>query len=94
MCVVYIVSGMLVYISLCRLTKEQFHQLRKTHKASEKERKKAEQLLAEIGKSVGVLDTTSGKLNDNITMTGTISDRSSQRLPRTLRAGQWRRSEM
>lgn len=54
MCVVYIVSGMLVYISLCRLTKEQFHQLRKTHKASEKERKKAEQLLAEIGKSVGV----------------------------------------
>lgn len=74
MCVVYIVSGMLVYISLCRLTKEQFHQLRKTHKASEKERKKAEQLLAEIGKSVGVLDTTSGKLNDNITMTGTISD--------------------
>lgn len=74
MCVVYIASGMLVYISLCRLTKEQFHQLRKTHKASEKERKKAEQLLAEIGKSVGVLDTTSGKLNDNITMTGTISD--------------------
>lgn len=74
MCVVYIVSGMLVYISLCRLTKEQFTKLQKTHKKSEKERKKAEQLLAEIGKSVGVLGTTSGKLNDNITMTGTISD--------------------
>ena len=74
MCVVYIVSGMLVYISLCRLTKEQFTRLQKTHKKSEKERKKAEQLLEEIGKSVGVLGTTSGKLNDNITMTGTISD--------------------
>ncbi len=74
MCVVYIVSGMLVYISLCRLTKEQFTKLQKTHKKSEKERKKAEQLLAEIGKSVGVLGATSGKLNDNITMTGTISD--------------------
>ena len=74
MCVVYIVSGMLVYISLCRLTKEQFTRLQKTHKKSEKERKKAEQLLAEIGKSVGVLGATSGKLNDNITMTGTISD--------------------
>ncbi len=74
MCVVYIISGMLVYISLCRLTKEQFTKLQKTHKKSEKERKKAEQLLAEIGKSVGVLGTTSGKLNDNITMTGTISD--------------------
>ena len=74
MCVVYIVSGMLVYISLCRLTKEQFAKLKKTHKESEKERKKAEQLLSQIGKSVGVLDTTSGKLNENITMTGTISD--------------------
>lgn len=74
MCVVYIISGMLVYISLCRLTKEQFAKLQKTHKKSEKQRKKAEQLLAEIGKSVGVLDATSGKLNDNITMTGTISD--------------------
>lgn len=74
MCVVYIISGMLVYISLCRLTKEQFTKLQKTHKKSEKERKKAEQLLAEIGKSVGVLGATSGKLNDNITMTGTISD--------------------
>ena len=73
MCVVYIVSGMLVYISLCRLTKEQFTRLQKTHKKSEKERKKAEQLLEEIGKSVGVLGT-SVKLNDNISMTGTISD--------------------
>lgn len=74
MCVVYIVSGMLVFISLSRLTKAQFAQLQKTHKESEKERKKAEQLLQEISKSVGVLDRTSGKINENITVTGEISD--------------------
>lgn len=74
MCVVYIISGMLVYISLCRLTRAQFAQLQKTHKESEKERNKAQQLLAEISKSVGVLDTTSGKINENITITGEISD--------------------
>lgn len=74
MCVVYIVSGMLVYISLCRMTKMQFAQLQKIHKRSEKERKKAEQLLGEISKSVGILDKTSGKINENITVTGQISD--------------------
>ena len=74
MCVVYIVSGMITYISLCRMTKAQFAQLQKTHKESEKERKKAEQLLAQIATSVGVLDKTSGKINDNITLTGEISD--------------------
>ncbi len=74
MCVVYIVSGVLVYVSLCRLTKTQFTQLQKTHKESEKERAKAEQLLSEIGKSVGVLDTASGKLNDNITASEDISN--------------------
>lgn len=48
--------------------------MQKTHKESEKERKKAEQLLAQIATSVGVLDKTSGKINDNITLTGEISD--------------------
>lgn len=74
MCVVYIVSGMLVYISLCRLTKEQFTNLQKTHKRSEHERQKAEQLLAEIAKSVGILGSTSGKINENITVTSEISN--------------------
>lgn len=74
MCVVYIVSGMLMFISLCRLTKAQFEQLQKTHKASEKERKKAETLLEKISKSVDILDKTSGKINENITVTGEISD--------------------
>ena len=74
MCVVYIVSGMMVYISLCRLTREQFATMQKTHKQSEKERQKAEQLLSEISKSVGILGTTSGKINENITITSEISD--------------------
>ncbi len=74
MCVVYVVSGMLVFVALSSLTKKQFSDLQKTHKASEKERKKAEKLLAEIGKSVGILDQTSGKINENITVTGEISN--------------------
>lgn len=74
MCVVYVISGMLVFISLCSLTKKQFAQLQETHIASEKEKNKAEQLLAEISKSVGVLDTTSGKLSENINITGEISN--------------------
>lgn len=74
MCVVYIISGMLVYISLCRMTKAQFSQLQETHRRSEKERKKAQQLLEEISKSVGVLGVTSGKINENITVTSEISD--------------------
>ena len=74
MCVVYIISGMLVFIALCRLTKAQFEDLQKSHKASESERKKAENLLGHISKSVGVLDQTSGKINQSITLTGEISD--------------------
>lgn len=74
MCVVYIVSGMLVFIALSYLTKQQFAQLQKTHRESEKEKNKAQQLLQEISKSVGVLDRTSGKINENITVTGNISD--------------------
>lgn len=74
MCIVYIISGMLVFIALSRLTKQQFAQLQKTHKESEKEKNKAQQLLQEISKSVGVLDRTSGKINENITVTGNISD--------------------
>lgn len=73
MCVVYIISAMLVYISLCKITREQFHTLQETHKKSEQERAKAQQLLLEISKSVGVLDATSGKINENITITSEIS---------------------
>ena len=74
MCIVYIVSGMLVFISLCNLTKQQLKQLEDTSKKSDKERRKAEKLLNEIGKSVNVLGSTNGKINDNITVTEDISN--------------------
>ena len=62
MCVVYIVSGMLVYISLCRLTKEQFTKLQKTHKKSEKERKKAEELEEKLRSAYSEVIWTSVKV--------------------------------
>jgi methyl-accepting chemotaxis protein len=74
MCVVYIVSGMLVYISLCRMTRAQFKDMKRTQKESDKARKRAEKLLGEIAKSVGILDTTSGKINENISVTSDISN--------------------
>lgn len=73
MCVVYIVSGMLVFWSLCRLTQKQFQSLRQVNDESSAAKEKAEQLLNEIGKSVGVLDHTSGKINESITVTEEIS---------------------
>lgn len=73
MCIVYIVSAMFVFWSLCRLTQKQFRTLQKMNSESEAACQRAEQLLAEIGKSVNVLDTTSGKINDSITMTEEIS---------------------
>lgn len=66
MCVVYIISGMLVYISLCRLTKQQFRVLQETGERSNTARKKAEKLLGKIGKSVDVLGNTSGKINKSV----------------------------
>ena len=74
MCIVYVASAMMIYISLCAMTKQQFDYLEKTSRKSEKEKKKAEALLMEITKSVNVLDTTSGKINESIGQTGEISN--------------------
>lgn len=73
MCVVYIVSGMLVFWSLCRLTQKQFQSLRQINDESSAAKERAEQLLNEISKSVGVLDHTSNKINESITVTGEVS---------------------
>ncbi|MBD5555881.1 MAG: hypothetical protein HDQ95_11240 [Roseburia sp.] len=73
MCVVYIVSGMLVFWSLCRLTQKQFKSLRQVNDESSAAKERAEELLNEIGKSVGVLGHTSGKINESITVTEEIS---------------------
>lgn len=73
MCIVYVVSAMLIYIFLCQITKEQFDFIRKANKKNELERKRAEDLLSEIGKSVNVLGESSGKISDSINETGEIS---------------------
>ena len=71
--IVYLVSGMIVFIMLSRLTKKQFEEIERTSKAAQEEKEKAEKLLAEIGKSVGVLDTTSGKISESVTISGDIT---------------------
>lgn len=72
--VTYVISGVLVYISLCRITKQQFSMLQETSKKSDKALKKAEGLLGEIGKSVDVLGNTSGKINDSVVITEEIAN--------------------
>lgn len=69
----YILSSVLVYISLCRLTKEQFTQLEERSKESEEQQSKAQGLVAQIAKTVGILGNTSGKLNDSVVTTGDIT---------------------
>lgn len=73
MCVVYVVSAMLIYISLCRMTRAQFAVLQETSKKSEEESQKANELVAEISKSVGVLGETNEKISDSIGVTNQIS---------------------
>lgn len=73
MCVVYVISAMLIYISLCRMTRAQFAVLQETSKKSEEESQKANELVAEISKSVGVLGETNEKISDSIGVTNQIS---------------------
>ncbi len=73
MCMVYIISAMFVFFALCRLTQKQFENLKKINAESNAAREKAEQLLEEIKKSVGVLESTSSMINENITVTGEVS---------------------
>lgn len=73
MCVVYVISAMLIYISLCRMTRAQFATLQATSEKSEAESQKANALVGEISKSVNVLGNTSSKINDSIGVTNQIS---------------------
>lgn len=73
MCIVYVVSGMLIYIFLCRITKQQFAYQADISEQSKEARDKAEGLLSDIGRSVGVLGTSTTKINESIDQTGEIS---------------------
>lgn len=71
--IVYIISGMSVFIILSKLTKQQFKEIEATSKEANEEKEKAEKLLEEIGKSVGVLDNTSGKISESVNVSEDIT---------------------
>ena len=73
MCIVYIASAMFVLAALCRLTGKQFASLKKSGEESNAARERAEALLEQIKKSVGVLEHTSGQINESISVTEEIS---------------------
>ena len=73
MCIVYVVSAMFVFGSLCYLTNKQFKHLQKMNAESNAAREKAEILLEEIKKSVNILEKTSGMINESIIATDEIS---------------------
>ena len=73
MCVVYIVSGMFVFISLCILTNNQFKALRQTTSEVNVAKEKAEHILENIINAVGVLGSTSKKIGESMKITDEIS---------------------
>lgn len=75
MCIVYIASAMFVFWALCRLTGQQFKNLRKSSMESEAAREKAEQLLGEITKSVTILEHTNTTIMESSGKTEEISKR-------------------
>lgn len=74
MSVVYVVSGMFVFIALCILSKRSFHKLQNANKDSIEAKEKAEALLDKIGSSVTVLGATSQKIKDSIHVTKEITE--------------------
>lgn len=64
--VVYIFSGMLIFVSLSRLTREQINNLHEIGEKSHRENRKSSRLLDEIGKSATALGASSGKINTSV----------------------------
>lgn len=75
MCVVYVISALFVFWSLCRITGQQFASLKKSTEESDRARKHAEKLLDQIGRSISSLEKTSAMINGSIGVTEEISDK-------------------
>lgn len=75
MCVVYVISALFVFWSLCRITGQQFASLKKSTEESDRARKHAEKLLGQIGRSISSLEKTSAMINGSIGVTEEISDK-------------------
>lgn len=74
MCIVYIVSGMFVFASMCYLSKKSMKRIMDMNQESSQAKNKAEGLLGQIGKSVGVLDNTSGRIKNSMGTTEDITN--------------------
>lgn len=75
MCVVYVISALFVFWSLCRITGQQFDSLKTSTEESDRARKHAEKLLGQIGRSISSLEKTSAMINGSIGVTEEISDK-------------------
>lgn len=73
MAVVYVISGLLVFIFLCRMHKKQFADLESASAASRESEEKATALLGQIRQTVSVLGNTNNKIHDTVTGVGEIS---------------------
>ncbi len=74
MCLVYIASGMLAYIALCKYSKRSLTEAMISSAKNEEQRKVAENLLGEISHSVGSLGDSSDKISSSVTETGDASE--------------------
>ena len=63
----------MVYVSMCRLTKEQFLRLEKAGRESQRAKVAAEGLLEKISLSVDVLGSTSSTISEAVDVTGQIA---------------------
>ena len=66
MCVVYIVSGMIVFISMCYLTDKNMKHLKNVSEENMRSKTKADNLLSHIDTSVKQLEQSSKKIHINI----------------------------
>lgn len=72
-CIVYVISGCLVFVSLARLNRESYNSIQKSGDAARAQSDRAQSLLGEIGSSLEVLQDTAEKIKDSIIVTNDIS---------------------
>lgn len=73
MSLVYLASGMIIFIFLCNFSKKQLEAQFESAQTSEQQRIKAEGLLGEIGNSIGTLGNASEKISESMAETEKIS---------------------
>lgn len=65
-CIVYIASGCMIFVSMSRLNRESFNSITKSSRDSQVQSKRATSLLDEIKDSLTVLDTTSQNISQSV----------------------------